>query len=136
LPSAREESQDLARTAAAAAEDRKADRTVILDVGDVLAITDAFVITSGSNPRQVRAIADAVEEHIKILHDRGPLRTEGLRDLNWVLLDYGDVVVHIFTDEMRAFYEIERLYRDRPKIAWEPNVAGSEPTAGVSNVTS
>jgi ribosome-associated protein len=129
LPSAREESQALARTAAAAADDKKAERTVILDVGDVLAITDAFVITSGSNPRLVRAIADSVEENVKILHGRGPLRTEGLSDLNWVLLDYGDVVVHIFTDEMRAFYEIERLYRDRPKIDWEPNAHG------VSNVT-
>jgi ribosome-associated protein len=121
LLTGRDESQALARTAAVAADDKKADRTVIIDVGAVLAITDLFVVTSGSNPRQVRAIADAVEENVKILHERGPLRTEGLSDLSWVLLDYGDVVVHIFTDEMRSFYEIERLYRDRPKVDWEPS---------------
>lgn len=111
---------ELAKVAAHAADAKKAMDTLILDVGDVLAITEAFVVTSAGNRRQVRTIAEAVEEEAKILLDRAPVRTEGLDDLQWVLLDYGDVVVHIFADETRRFYEIERLYRDAPRIAWEP----------------
>jgi ribosome-associated protein len=68
----------------------------------------------------VRTIADAVEEEAKILLERAPLRVEGLADLQWVLLDYGDVVVHVFADETRRFYEIERLYRDAPRMDWTP----------------
>lgn len=111
---------ELAKVAAHAADAKKAMDTLILDVGDVLAITEAFVVTSAGNRRQVRTIAETVEEEAKILLDRAPVRTEGLDDLQWVLLDYGDVVVHIFADETRRFYEIERLYRDAPRIAWEP----------------
>ena len=111
---------ELARVAAQAADGKKALDTIVLDVGDVLAITEAFVVTSAGNRRQVRTIADAVEEEAKILLDRAPVRTEGLDQLQWVLLDYGDVVVHVFADETRRFYEIERLYRDVPRLAWEP----------------
>jgi len=111
---------ELARVAAQAADGKKALDTIVLDVGDVLAITEAFVVTSAGNRRQVRTIADAVEEEAKILLDRSPVRTEGLDQLQWVLLDYGDVVVHVFADETRRFYEIERLYRDVPRLAWEP----------------
>ena len=111
---------ELARIAAQAADGKKALDTIVLDVGDVLAITEAFVVTSAGNRRQVRTIADAVEEEAKILLDRSPVRTEGLHELQWVLLDYGDVVVHVFADETRRFYEIERLYRDVPRLEWEP----------------
>jgi ribosome-associated protein len=114
----REMALELARVAAQAADDKKGTDTVILDVGDVLAITDAFVVTSAANRRQVKTIADAVEEESKILLDRAPLRVEGLGDLQWVLLDYGDVVVHVFAEETRRFYEIERLYRDVPRVDW------------------
>ena len=110
---------ELARVAAQAADGKKALDTIVLDVGDVLAITEAFVVTSASNRRQVRTIADAVEEEVKILLDRSPVRTEGLHEMQWVLLDYGDVVVHVFADETRRFYEIERLYRDVPRLEWE-----------------
>ena len=111
---------ELARVAAQAADGKKALDTIVLDVGDVLAITEAFVVTSAGNRRQVRTIADAVEEEAKILLDRSPVRTEGLDQLQWVLLDFGDVVVHVFADETRRFYEIERLYRDVPRLGWEP----------------
>jgi ribosome-associated protein len=111
---------ELAQVAAQAADSKKATDTIILDVGETLAIVEAFVVTSAANRRQVRTIADAVEEEAKVLLDRSPLRVEGLGDMQWVLLDYGDVVVHVFADEARRFYEIERLYRDSRRIAWEP----------------
>jgi len=110
---------ELARVAAQAADGKKALDTIVLDVGDVLAITEAFVVTSAGNRRQVRTIADAVEEEAKILLDRSPVRTEGLDQLQWVLLDYGDVVVHVFAEEQRRFYEIERLYRDVPRVSYD-----------------
>lgn len=92
--------------------------TVVLDVGQVLAITGWFVITSAPNTRQVRTIAEAVEEAVAARADRRPLRVEGLDDRRWVLLDYGDVVVHVFLDETRRYYELERLYADVPKVEW------------------
>ncbi|MEZ5217684.1 MAG: ribosome silencing factor [Ilumatobacteraceae bacterium] len=111
----------LARLAARVADDKKATDTVVLHVGGVLDITDYFVITSASNRRQVRTIAESVAEVLRDEGDRRPLRTEGLGQQDWVLLDYGDVVVHVFADETRRFYEIERLYRDAPRIEWEPS---------------
>jgi ribosome-associated protein len=106
--------------AARAADDKKGTDTRVLDVGNILAIADVFVITSASNSRQVRSIAEEIEERLKAEAGISPLRIEGLRDLTWVLLDYGDVVVHVFSDEMRAFYEIERLYRDAVVVDWQP----------------
>ena len=87
-------------------------------MGPVLGITELFVITSASNRRLVRTIVDEVEEQVYVLLDRKPLRVEGLTDQQWVLLDYGDVVVHIFADEARRFYEIERLYKDVEPLDW------------------
>ncbi len=85
--------------------------------GAVLAITEYFVITGAGNRRLVRTIAEEVEEQtkVRISSGRAPLRVEGMRHQEWVLLDYGDVVVHVFADETRRFYEIERLYRDVPR---------------------
>lgn len=105
-------------TAAHAADAKKAVDTLVLQVGEVLAITDYFVITSGSNPRQVRTIAEAVEERIKRAGGPSPTRIEGLSDLSWVLLDYGDLVVHVFNETTRRFYDLERLWRDVPRIDW------------------
>jgi ribosome-associated protein len=104
--------------AARVADDKQGSRTVVLEVGGVLAITDYFVITSGRNSRQVRTIAEEIERAIKAAGGQGPLRVEGLSDLTWVLLDYGDVVVHVFDEATREFYDIERLYRDVPVVAW------------------
>ena len=116
---------DLARTAARAAAEKLGVDTVVLEVGKVLAITDTFVITSGANSRQVRTIAETVEERVKEAGGPGPNRIEGLDDARWVLLDYGDFVVHVFLDEARRYYDLERLWADAPRVAWEDD----EPTA-------
>jgi ribosome-associated protein len=92
---------------------------VILEVGEVLAIVDRFVITSAGNTRQVATIAEEVEARIKQEGGGGPLRTEGFDDQRWVLLDYGDVVVHVFLQEVREYYDLERLWSDVPRQAWE-----------------
>jgi ribosome-associated protein len=113
------EARELAKVAARAADDKKAERTLVLDVASVLGITDYFVITSASNRRLVRTVVDAVEESVRDATGRSPLRTEGLAEQLWVLVDYGDVVVHVFAEEIRMYYEIERLYRDVPKVPWD-----------------
>jgi ribosome-associated protein len=109
--------------AAQAAASKKAVDPLILDVGDVLAITDAFVIASGTNPRQVRTIAEEIEQQISDAGGPKPLRIEGLDDLRWVLVDYGPFVVHVFLQEARDYYELERLWSDVPRIAWEERTA-------------
>lgn len=108
-----------AKTAARAAEDKKAVDIMVLDVAPVLAITDFFVITSASNPRLVRTIADEIEQQLRATGGPDPIRTEGMSEASWVLIDYGDFVVHIFSEEMRRFYEIERMYKDVPVIDWQ-----------------
>lgn len=102
-----------------AAADKLGTGTVILEVGEVLSIVEYFVITSAPNSRQVRAIAEEVEDRLKREGGEGPIRVEGLNDGTWVLLDYGDVVVHVFLDETRAFYDLERLWRDVPRVEIE-----------------
>jgi ribosome-associated protein len=109
---------ELARVAAIAADDKKAENTLILAVGEVLQITDYFVITSASNRRLVKTVVDAVEAAVREQLGRSPLRTEGVSEQQWVLVDYGDVVVHVFAEEIRMYYEIERLYRDVARVAW------------------
>jgi ribosome-associated protein len=113
--------------AARAADDKQGTDTMVLQVGQVLAITDAFVITSGANARQVRTIAEEVEEKVKAAGP-SPLRTEGLDDARWVLLDYGDFVVHVFLDEVRRFYDLERLWADAP--VWDWHNGGDRVAAG------
>lgn len=108
----------LACIAARAADDKKADHTLVLAVGEVLAITDYFVITSASNRRLVKTVVDAVEETVREELGRSPVRMEGVAEQQWVLVDYGDVVVHVFAEDIRMYYEIERLYRDVPKVDW------------------
>ena len=110
--------------AARAADDKKGEATVILEVGTVLAIADAFVITSAANARQVRTIVEEVERKVKEGGGLAPLRIEGLDDARWVLMDYGDFVVHVFLDEVRHFYDLERLWRDAAVIDWRDQRAG------------
>ncbi len=117
-PSARDASLELALVAARAADDKQGTDTIVLEVGQVLTITELFVVTGAPNRRLVRAIADEIEERVKEECGRSPGRTEGHREQQWVLLDYGDVVVHVFLEEMRQFYEIERLYKDAPRVEW------------------
>ena len=118
-----DEVRQWASIAARAADDKQGADIVVLEVGPVLAITDAFVITSGSNPRQVRTIAEEVEVQVKRAGGPAPLRIEGLDDQRWVLLDYGDFVVHVFLQEVREFYELERLWGDAAVIDWRGIVA-------------
>lgn len=104
--------------AALAADDKLAINTLIVEVGEVLGITDYFLITAGSNPRQVRAIANNIEEMVARDCDIKALRREGNDTFEWVLIDFGSFVCHVFVEEHRAYYELERLWRDRPRIAW------------------
>jgi ribosome-associated protein len=106
---------ELVVVAARAASDKLASQIVAFDVSDQLAITDAFVIASASNDRQVKAIVDEVEDKLREVGAK-PLRREGERDGRWVLIDYGEVVVHIQHEEERQFYALERLWRDCPSI--------------------
>ena len=108
--------------AARAASAKKGEDTVVLEVGEVLAITDAFVITSGRNRRQVLTIAEEVEAQVKDVGGPPPIRVEGLTDAQWVLLDYGDFVVHVFLDEVRRYYDLERLWADAPVVEWDEGV--------------
>jgi ribosome-associated protein len=117
-------SSERAVLAARAADDKQGADTVGLDVGGVLGIVDWFVITSASNPRQVRTIAEEVEARLKAEGGEGPLRREGVDDARWVLLDFGDVVVHVFLDEVRAFYELERLWSDVGRLDWREPAGG------------
>ena len=115
---AAEAALELAKVAARAADDKKAEHTLVLAVGDVLAITDYFVIASAGNRRLVKAVVDAVEDAVREQLGRAPIRMEGASEQQWVLVDYGDVVVHIFAEEIRMYYEIERLYRDVPCLLY------------------
>ncbi len=119
-----------AATAARAADEKKATSTVVLEVGTILAITDAFVITSANNTRLVKTIAEEVEKQVKAGDGPSPLRIEGLDDARWVLLDYGDFVVHVFLDEVRDYYDLERLWSDAPKVDWESLVTELPAAAG------
>ena len=114
--SAPEESLDLSRVAGQAATDKLAQEVIGLDVSELVVITDVFLVCSGESERQVSAIVDGVEEALLKERRRKPLRREGERDARWVLLDYGDIVVHVQHAEDRAFYALERLWRDAPVL--------------------
>ena len=112
------DSLDLAVLTARIIDDKKGSDILILHVGDIVGITEYFVIASASNVRLVGAIVDSRLGEVRETIGRGPLRSEGVREKQWVLVDYGDVVVHVFADEARRFYEIERLYKDLTPIPW------------------
>jgi ribosome-associated protein len=96
---------------------------VVLEVAEVLALCGWFVIASGGNDRQVKAICDEVEAQVHAAGGPKPKRIEGLQDRQWVLMDYGDVVVHVFQQEQRDFYDLERLWADVPRIEWADDAA-------------
>ncbi len=101
------------------------EETVVLSVAKTLAITDAFVITSGSNPRMVRTMAEEVEEKVKAAGGPAPRRIEGLDDARWVLMDYGDFVVHLLSTEARDFYQLDRLWSDCEQWNWQAEALAS-----------
>jgi ribosome-associated protein len=103
------------RTAARAAADKKAFQIIAFEVSELTSYTDSLLICSGASDRQVLAIADEVQLQLKEA-GRRPLHVEGQRRSDWVLLDYGDVVIHIFTEERRAYYGLDGLWGDAPKL--------------------
>jgi ribosome-associated protein len=113
---ATEHAVSLVHTAARAASDKLAQHIMAFDVSDELAITDAFVLASATNDRQVKAIVDEIEDRLREIGAK-PLRREGERDGRWVLIDNADIVVHVQHEEERSFYALERLWRDCPLIA-------------------
>jgi ribosome-associated protein len=117
------DARDRALVAAGAASSKKGDDIVILEVGDIIAIIDSFVLVSAANTRQVRTIVDEIELAMRELDGSRPLGVEGKDDASWVLLDYGDVVVHVFLTETRAFYDLDRLWADARRIELDEDAA-------------
>jgi ribosome-associated protein len=111
-------SRAIALAAAEAARDKQAADVVVLDVAELLSITDYFVICSTSSNRQLKTVIQAVEERVRKELDLRPVRREGEADAGWWLLDYVDVVVHVFGEEERAYYDLERLWSDAPRPGW------------------
>jgi ribosome-associated protein len=128
---ATERAVELVTIAARAASDKLAENVIAFDVSEQLIITDAFVLCSAPNDRQVRSIVDEIEEKLR---DAGakPIRREGERDGRWVLMDYGEIVVHVQHSEERVFYALERLWRDCPTIALPESVTSGQGPGGQS----
>jgi ribosome-associated protein len=120
--------RELAVAAARAAAEKQAEDIVILDVRELIVITDAFVICTGTTDRQVRTIVEEIEKALRRLGHR-PVRREGEVQSRWILLDYVDVVVHVFAPEEREYYDLERLWRDAPRVPWEEPAAGAAASA-------
>lgn len=115
-------SELIAIEAARAADDRKAIDVRVMDMRKALGLTDYFVIASGRSDRQVRRIMEAVQEKLREIGSR-PARREGEKYSRWIILDYVDVVVHIFQEEERSFYDLERLWKDAPSVDWHDKVS-------------
>ena len=122
---ATDRSIELINTAAQAAADKLAHDIIAYDVSDVLSITDAFLLASAPNDRQVKSVVDEVEDKLREIGAK-PIRREGERDGRWVLIDYGEIVVHVQHEEERQFYALERLWRDCPTIALPADVVSHE----------
>ena len=118
------DSRAVAVAAARAASDKQASRIVVLDVHEPIVITDYFVICTASSIRQIRTVTDEIE---RVTREMGvkPFRREGEAEAGWWLLDYFDVVVHVFSEEDRDYYDLERLWRDAPEVDWETSEAAS-----------
>lgn len=117
-------SRELVVTAARAAASKQGRDVVILDVRELIVITDYFLIASGTSDRQVRTIAEEVERSVKEAGLR-PVRREGEREGHWALLDFVDFVAHIFLEEDRQFYDLERLWADAPRVEWDEKAAST-----------
>jgi ribosome-associated protein len=119
-------SRDTAAAAARAASSKQAQGIVVLDVSRLIVITDHFVICTATSTRQIRSVVEEIERALREQLDVRPARREGEGDAGWWLLDYIDVVVHVFGPDERAFYDLERLWRDAPRLDWdEPDVVSS-----------
>lgn len=112
------DTEEALQIAARAASDRKATDMVALDLREIASFTEFFLICTGANPRQVQAIADAAQEELRKRGKR-PLHTEGYSNAEWILVDYGDFIIHVFSAPSRRFYDLERLWRDAKKVEVE-----------------
>ncbi len=110
-------SLEVAKLVSAAALDKKARDLIVLDVSEISSFADYFVIMSGRSTRHVQGLAEAIDSKIRSKRTKDT-NSEGLREGLWVLLDYNDVVVHIFYNEVRKFYDLEGLWHDAPRISW------------------
>jgi ribosome-associated protein len=119
---ASERSTEVALIAARAMDDKKGEDIVILDVSGLLVVTDVFLLATGTSTRHVRSLMDDAEFALREV-DRRPIRREGAEYGEWVLLDYGDVVIHVFEKETRGYYDLERLWADAPRIEFTPRVS-------------
>ena len=131
---ASDRARELVLAAAEAAAEKLATDVIAIDVSEQLVITDAFLLASAPNERQVASIVDTVQERLQALGSK-PLRREGERDGRWVLLDYGEIVVHVQHDEERIFYALERLWKDCPVIPFtdrDAERAAGRPVTGAS----
>jgi ribosome-associated protein len=122
---------DLAQLAARAADSKQGEDIVALDVSEPLPLTDVFVLVTGRNERNVQAIAGEVEEKM-IEAGAKPLRREGRAEGRWILIDFGDVIVHVFHEEERLFYSLERLWKDCPAVPLELGHPARESAEGAS----
>lgn len=109
-------------TAAESADDKLGHETVVLAMGELFGVVDAFVITSAANTRHVRTLVEEIERRVKELHGVAPVRVEGLADATWVLMDYGDFIVHVFLQETREYYDLEHLWSGAPRVPWRRDV--------------
>tara|TARA_B110000438_G_scaffold93172_1_gene92715 strand:- start:1097 stop:1441 length:345 start_codon:yes stop_codon:yes gene_type:complete len=109
----------LARIAAQASSEKLGENTLLIDVGEVIGITEYFVITTGNNRRHIKSIIEGIEEELSSKADSKPICIEGKESSGWVLMDYGAFVVHVFDHQCRTFYDLERLWSDRPKASWD-----------------
>ena len=121
-PTATDEAISDARVAGDAIADKKGEDVLILDLSQLLVVTDVFVIASGASTRHVKALASDAEDALREV-GRKPIRREGTDHGEWVLLDYGDLVLHLFDAETREYYDLERLWADAPRIEFEPSSA-------------
>lgn len=112
-------SLELAKKAARLLDDKKAERVNVIEIQEISSLGDYFVIATGTSTTHVRALADELEEKLKA-EGLPPARVEGYRSNSWILLDWGSVVIHIFTQEGRDFYDLDRLWADGKKVEWSP----------------
>jgi len=127
LTTAASEAATRALVAAAAGSAKSGHDVVVLDVGPIISIIECFVLASATNTRQVRTIVDEIEQALREHDDSRPISIEGRDDASWVLLDYGDIVVHVFLEETRAFYDLDRLWADAPRIPFEePQIVAAD----------
>jgi ribosome-associated protein len=116
-------SHQRALVAADAAISKHGSDVAVLEVAEIIAIIDCFVLVSATNTRQVRTIVEEIEQALRARDGSRPISVEGLSDASWVLLDFGDVVVHVFLAETRAYYDLDRLWADAPRVDLEERPA-------------